>query len=295
MSLTTPVGVLGADSPAGEALCEALVEAGFARRAVIALDPDVPVPPEIAGLCWVGLGHGVTVESTLVLAPDLPVVAVAGAGDAAWPWVTAAGPDTEQRRLRLAPAAWTLMARLLAPLEAALDLRSVSASVLLPASEWGQAGLEALGQQTAAVLNFRDPPAGVLSERVAFNAVPTDYGEDHAAWCAGLLRDARTPVHVQTWAVPVFVGICGQLLIECGDPFSPAQLESLLTDALGADRARAAPRHLSPVSLTMAGEHLDWQWSRVGERTLQLRWVADNLVLGTARPAAALMRGLLGR
>lgn len=296
MSLTAPVGVVGADSPAGEALCGALVDAGFARRAVIPLEDGAALPSSLAALCWVGAGWGTAPDVALPeeLPPTLPVLGLVGAGADDWPWVTAASALPRHHRLRLAPAVWTIIARLVAALEPHVGIVALRGSALLPASEWGQAGVAALGQQTAAVLNFRELPAGVLPQRHAFNVIPL-------AAMPGLnpaqvlsLRNPNLPVQLHCWAVPVFVGISGHLLIELDSASSTDRVESWLVAALDARYPRGTGEPVGPVELTMANRLLDWRIEAVSDRVFELHWTADNLMLGTAEPAAWVMRALLG-
>jgi hypothetical protein len=296
MSLITPVGVIGAESPAGEALCDALIDAGFARRAVIPLEQGAALPSSIAALGWVGAGWGAEPDSALPedLPPTLPVLGLAGAGAGYWPWVTGLAALPAHHRLRLVPAVWAVIARLVAALAPHVALTALRGTALLPASEWGQAGVAALGQQTAAVLNFRELPAGVMPQRQAFNVIPmaATPGLNPAQLLA--LPDLHVPVHLHCWAVPVFVGISGHLLIELDGASSASQMESWLAAALDARYPRGSGEPLGPVELTMVNRLLDWRIEAVSDRVFGLHWTADNLTLGTAEPAAAVMRALLG-
>ena len=64
------------------------------------------------------------------------------------------------------------MALILRQIESVAPLRSCAATVIQPASEYEQAGVEELAQQTVSVLNVRKVPQSVFDRQLAFNLYP---------------------------------------------------------------------------------------------------------------------------
>lgn len=101
------------------------------------------------------------------------------------------------------------LAGLVAPL-AALGAERAFATVLRPAADFGEAGLEELREQTVRLLRFEGPPTEIFGRQLAFNAIaqpflPEGKGFDRrVAGEASRLTGARVSVaHV---AIPVFHG-----------------------------------------------------------------------------------------
>ncbi|MFQ5719058.1 MAG: Asd/ArgC dimerization domain-containing protein [Acidobacteriota bacterium] len=93
---------------------------------------------------------------------------------------------------------------------------SVSATILLPASDSGESGVQELYRQTAGVLSFGDKPAEVFERQVAFNAVPHALLHRQQGWpdldrrmrleTAAILGLSPAAVSVRAVLVPVFHG-----------------------------------------------------------------------------------------
>ncbi len=108
----------------------------------------------------------------------------------------------------------TMLTALLAPIHRAIGVMRVSVFVLRPASDFGDAGLEELRDQTVHLLRFETTPTEVFGRQLAFNIVPEHLfpsGEREAGTrivreCRALM-DAPTLPFVLTQAlVPVFYG-----------------------------------------------------------------------------------------
>lgn len=108
----------------------------------------------------------------------------------------------------------TLVVGLLAPIQRALGLGRVSTFVLRPASDFGEAGLEELREQTVHLLRFEPTPTDVFGRQLAFNVVPEALfpsGEQDAG--ARVVRETRALLGAPTLAlqvsqalVPIFFG-----------------------------------------------------------------------------------------
>lgn len=278
-------------------LVDALAEAGHPRRAVLAVpaaDLDDAVPDGIAAVCADGTVPGASERMQAFAAQGIPALGFAGAGDAAWPLRVAGDDALVASQLRLAPSPWVLLALLLRPLQGAFGVASASATVLRPASERGAAALEMLGQQTAAILNFRDPPVGIYPQRIAFNTIPVPGSDEASSLVAALWDGHGAAVQVQAWDVPVFVGLSMTVAVTLEQPFAQADVVALLGQLPGVVVHDGADDIPSPVTLMAAEGAMILHDIRVVGRQLQMAVVADNLGIGAAQPAARLLRRLVG-
>jgi aspartate-semialdehyde dehydrogenase len=119
------------------------------------------------------------------------------------------------------------------------DVRSASATVLEPASEYGRASLDELHQQTVSLLSFQSLPKEIYDAQVAFNLLPS-LGESakinlgasearlrrhYAQLAAGHLPE----IAIQLLHAPVFHGYGISLAIELDEPVSVEHLEAALS------------------------------------------------------------------
>lgn len=84
------------------------------------------------------------------------------------------GRPFEGRIVAVAGAATQGLLAALQPLRAKFGLAVADCTALLSAASQGQAGVEQLTRQTAALLNGREPEVEVFPHRLAFNVVPGD-------------------------------------------------------------------------------------------------------------------------
>lgn len=153
------------------------------------------------------------------------------------------------------------LALLLRRLAQAAPLRSASATVLEPASEYGRAAMDELHQQTVKLLSFQDLPRQIYDTQVAFNATPS-FGESSKFSLAAvetrmrrhlaLLAGNRLPaIGIQVVHAPVFHGYGISIAVELDQPLSMDQAEAALAgehvDVVTAD---ADP----PTNLSVAGQ-----------------------------------------
>jgi aspartate-semialdehyde dehydrogenase len=191
----------------------------------------------------------VDLSSAHRLDPGVPLVGLAGSNNA---------------KLKAVPGAAALAAaRVLAPLftKASPTGARLDATLLVPVSGAGQAGVLELSKQTAALLGGRPARSRAFSHRIAFNLVP-EVGEAFAAGDTSLERSFRAevrrlmslpdfPIAVTAVRAPVFFGLSMVLSGSNGDPKAPAALSKALASDHGAvkllDQSGAFPMPLLTV------------------------------------------------
>jgi aspartate-semialdehyde dehydrogenase len=226
------IAVLGAASPAGAHLKAALADHGIpgARVALYGHQREVAVLSEYDGearlvqaadeldlascdavfVCEVGHDGARLAQAadsgTLVIdmTGSIPGGVLAGASS----------PLTDTRLVAVPHAVTTLLVDLLAPIHRAIGLTRVSAFVLRPASDFGEAGLEELREQTVHLLRFEATPTEVFGRQLAFNVLPEHLfplGEEAAAIrvareTVALLGTPELPFALSQALVPSFFG-----------------------------------------------------------------------------------------
>lgn len=132
-----------------------------------------------------------------------------------------------------------MLALLLLRTQQVAGVRSASATVLEPASEYGRAALDELHQQTVSLLSFQSLPKEMYDTQIAFNVLPS-LGESakinlgasearmrrhYAQLSAGHLPE----VSIQLLHAPVFHGYGMSLALELDEPVSAEHLEAALS------------------------------------------------------------------
>lgn len=226
------IAVLGAASPAGAHLKAALADRGIpgGQVALFGLQREIAVLSEYDGearlvqaadeldaaahaaIFVCELGHDVF-GLTRAAASGTLVVDMTGSIEGA---VLKGTPgDSRDARLVAVPHAVTvLLASLLAPIQRAIGVKSVSAFVLRPASDFGEGGLEELREQTVHLLRFEPTPTDVFGRQLAFNVLPEHLfpsGEEAAATrvvyeTRAILGTPDLPIALSQALVPVFFG-----------------------------------------------------------------------------------------
>ena len=172
-----------------------------------------------------------------------------------------AAPNLETPAVVPAHPVAVALALLLARIAQAAPVRSASATVLEPASQYGRAAMDELHQQTVKLLNFQELPRQVYDTQVAFNATPA-FGEAAKFSLAesesamrrhyALLAGERLPeVGIQAVHAPVFHGYGISVAVELEHPVSLDQVEAALAgehvDVITADGD-------PPTNLSVAGQ-----------------------------------------
>jgi aspartate-semialdehyde dehydrogenase len=182
------------------------------------------------------------------------------------PWLDEAGDSAGRLNLGTAavvpahPVAVAL-ALIMARLQELDGIRSASATVLEPASEYGNAALDELHQQTVGLLNFQGPPKAIYDTQVAFNVAPV-LGAESKADLRGsearirrhydlLAGNALPKVGVQLLHAPVFHGHGISLAVEFNQPLPLEHVEAALSgehvDVIMGDADADVPNNLNTV------------------------------------------------
>jgi aspartate-semialdehyde dehydrogenase len=179
-------------------------------------------------------------SGALALAPEVPLVATIGA-----PGATLDAPV-----LAIAPGAALAAARVLAPLAPTLGISRVVATLLESASAAGRLGVQALSEETIALLSQSDPPdPPTLGHPVAFDLLP---------WIGTIDDDGATPIErrfagvvsralggvavaVTALRAPVFCGEGIVLSVDANRPVSLAAAIETLAKTEGVEIGSPAP------------------------------------------------------
>lgn len=124
------------------------------------------------------------------------------------------------------------------------EVRSASATVLEPASEYGHAALDELHQQTVSLLNFQSLPKAVYDTQVAFNIAPALGSEAQVDLMASESRIRRHYAQISGGALPAAII---QLLHA---PVFHGHGISLAVEF-------AQPTQLDHIEAALGGEHID--------------------------------------
>ncbi len=174
--------------------------------------------------------------------------------------VAARTPDLQTAAIVPAHPVATMLALIAARLVAgARPLRTLAATVLQPASEFGSPGLDELHQQTVNLLSFKDLPQEVFDAQTAFNVL-ADLGEDApqklarstrtiSAHYDALANDRLPALSLQLLQAPVFHGYTSSVFLEFREAVSKAEV----VKALGSGRIEIAGDADLPSNLLAAG------------------------------------------
>jgi aspartate-semialdehyde dehydrogenase len=185
----------------------------------------------------------------------------------------------------------------LAPIHRAVGIERINVATYQSVSGAGRSGLEELGRQTAALLNFQAIEPKKFSKQIAFNVIPhiddfQDNGytkeEMKMVWeTRKILGDASIQVNPTAVRVPVFYGHAEAVHIETREKISAAQARALLDKAPGVE---IIDRHEPGGYPTPVGDAAGKDPVFVGRiredishpRGLDLWIVADNIRKGAA-------------
>ncbi|MBN8727257.1 MAG: aspartate-semialdehyde dehydrogenase [Xanthomonadales bacterium] len=131
----------------------------------------------------------------------------------------------------------------LAPIHRAVGIRRINVATYQAVSGAGRSGVEELGGQTAALLNFQDAETVRFPVRIAFNLIPQiDEFEDNGytreemkmVWeTRKILEDDSIQVNPTAVRVPVFHGHSEALHVETRDRITAGEARKLLESAPG--------------------------------------------------------------
>jgi aspartate-semialdehyde dehydrogenase len=180
------------------------------------------------------------------------------------PWVGAQEAAADLFTPAVVPAhpAALALALLMERLQQAAPLRQAAATVLLPASEFGRAGMDELHQQTVNLLSFQSIPRETFDAQLAYNLL-CGFGENAKASMLGVdgrirrqyaaLAGRRLPaLAIQTISAPVFHGHAFSIFAELERPLDLSALE----DALSGDHVDLVLEDTdSPSNLAATGQN----------------------------------------
>jgi len=231
------VAIVGAASPAGARLRSALADRGVEgeRVALYGVASEIAVLSEYDGEARlvqpVGELDAEACAVVFVCEPGhdpAPLSRAAASGTVVVDLSGGIAGATEVAH----PIAYALAA-ILAPLSAATGLSRVSAVVLRPASDFGEAGMEELREQTVHLLRFEKTPTEVFGRQLAFNIIPDPLLPAEESGSAGrivadtrrLLGASDLPFAVTTALVPIFLGhaVCLHVDLERGSAAAAAE------------------------------------------------------------------------
>jgi aspartate-semialdehyde dehydrogenase len=117
-------------------------------------------------------------------------------------------------------------------------IEMVTATVVQPASEFEQAGVEELAQQTISVLNINAVPQEIFDRQLAFNLYPAlEHNEEFIVAQVRALTDARLPLALLITQGTIFHGHTFSLFVKTKETLDA----ELIRNVLGANPAIALP------------------------------------------------------
>lgn len=185
----------------------------------------------------------------------------------------------------------------LAPIHRAVGITRINVATYQSVSGAGQTGIEELGRQTAALLNFQKIEPKKFQTQIAFNLIPqidvfTDNGytkeEMKMVWeTQKILEDASIQVNPTAVRVPVFYGHSEAVHIETREKLTAVEARALLEAAPGVEVVDEHRAGGYPTPVTHAAGHDPVYVGRIREdishpRGLNLWIVADNIRKGAA-------------
>lgn len=117
-------------------------------------------------------------------------------------------------------------------------VESCTATVVQPASEFGQEGVEELAQQTISVLNIHSVPKHVFDRQLAFNLYPAlEHNENFIVRQVKSIVDPKTQLALLVTQGTIFHGHTFSLFVKTREPLDARKI----TSALKANPALALP------------------------------------------------------
>ncbi|HLH35574.1 MAG TPA: Asd/ArgC dimerization domain-containing protein [Alloacidobacterium sp.] len=210
-----------------------------------------------------------------------------------------AGPDLQTPAVVPAHPAAVALALLLLRTKSVAGIRSASATVLEPASEYGRGAMDELHQQTVSLLSFQSLPKEMYDAQAAFNLLPSlgESAKIHLGASEARIRrhyeilSAGHPreLDIQLLHAPVFHGYGISLALELDEPVSLEHLEAALNgEHVDVVLGDADP----PSNLSSAGQEDILVRARTadgGEMATRRFWVwatVDNLRLSATNALA---------
>lgn len=185
----------------------------------------------------------------------------------------------------------------LAPIHRAVGIERINVATYQSVSGAGRSGMEELGKQTAALLNFQEAEPNKFPKQIAFNVIPhideflaNGYTKEEMkmVWeTRKILEDESIQVNPTAVRVPVFYGHAEAVHIETRDRITAEQARELLEQAEGVvvQDERKAGGYPTPVGDAAGKDPVFVGRIREDishERGLDLWVVSDNIRKGAA-------------
>jgi aspartate-semialdehyde dehydrogenase len=196
----------------------------------------------------------------------------------------------------------------LAPIHRAVGIERINVATYQSVSGAGRSGMEELGKQTAALLNFQEVERAKFPKQIAFNVIPhidefqpNGYTKEEMkmVWeTRKILEDESIQVNPTAVRVPVFYGHSEAVHIETRDKITAEQARALLAGAEGVVLMdeRQAGGYPTPVGDAAGKDPVFVGRIREDishERGLDLWVVADNIRKGAALNAVQIAELLI--
>ena len=181
---------------------------------------------------------------------------------------------------------------------ARFGVSSLSATILEPASEAGQVGLDELHQQTVGLLSFQSVPKEIFDTQVAFN-LQASLGESSRVQLSAVRDTVRRHVkavmgtntqsklHLQVVQAPVFHGYTISALGEFANDVREDQLLKALNGGVVLAEEDTAPSNLAATEIGDLLVAVDSEGEGSGGTAHWLWMAADNLRLAARNAVAA--------
>jgi len=191
----------------------------------------------------------------------------------------------------------------LAPIHRAVGIERINVATYQSVSGAGRSGMDELGRQTAALLNFQEAEPKKFTAQIAFNLIPQiddfqDNGytreEMKMVWeTRKILEDERIGVNATAVRVPVFHGHAEAVHVETRDAITAVRARELLEKAPGVVVVDERRPGGWPTPVTHAAGNDGVFVGRIREdlshpRGLDLWVVSDNIRKGAALNAVQL-------
>jgi aspartate-semialdehyde dehydrogenase len=192
-------------------------------------------------------GELATTPGMLIRAPWIQEEFAASDGTHAGSTVHAVAPDLQTRAVVSAHPVAVLLALLTARSQRVAPVRAIWATLLQPASEYGQAALEELHRQTANLLSFQSLPTEIFGGQTAFSLAvsfgeqsrvsPSSAANDIRAQFAAISPAIAPTLALQVIQAPVFHGYAISIALE----FAEATTADALSRALAGPHLHVVP------------------------------------------------------
>lgn len=139
----------------------------------------------------------------------------------------------------------TMLTRVLKPVYDKAGLSAINVSTYQAVSGAGKAGLEEVGLQTAALLNFKEMKTKVFPHQIAFNVIPqigafteSGYTEEEMKVInesRKIFNDDQLCINVTAVRAPVFYGHSASVSVETTQPVNVDEIKKLIASIPGVE------------------------------------------------------------